>query len=130
MKRGEVIYNLSDLNNGEVIKLYSKNCDVLDNDVIDFYKILKENNDLYIVYKKKISEKEVIRFKKKIKSIYCKEYITELYSSFKLNALETSQLQVNENNKIRQGYSIEGEFENGYFFHYPNIVMNEREVIS
>lgn len=127
MADGEIIYSLNALADGGSVKIYSKSEDIFRNEKIEIYTIIKENLNLYLVFEKntRIDLNGCYYSKDKIVKIGVTEYKTKAIKPMGLTKAEIQTLKENsfEPGVIRKGYSLEGTFDNGLYFKYPNIVF-------
>jgi hypothetical protein len=127
MSDGEILYSLNSLADGDSIKVYSKSEDVFRNEKIEIYTITKEKQSLYLVFEKNTSVelKGGYYSKDKVVRIGVSEYNENKVKPMGLTKVELKALKENwfEDGLIRKGYSLEGTFDNGFDFKYPNIVI-------
>ncbi|MBO8160643.1 MAG: hypothetical protein H0Z24_03320 [Thermosipho sp. (in: Bacteria)] len=127
MSKGEVLYNLNNLQIGEKIKVYSSGTDMYGNESVDIYVIERMPDGLYASYRKKkgFDEETEISFSSKIKTIGT---ATEPAKTMGLTKAEQEAIQAAalEERLIRRNYSLIGELEDGLRFEYPNIIYVEK----
>jgi hypothetical protein len=128
---GEVLYNLDNLQEGEALKVYSKVEDLFNNEKTDIYTIIKEWECLYLIFSKNISlnGKKGYYTKDKVTQIGVSAFNADRYKEMNLTKAEIEALKNSsfEYNTIRRGYTLEGIFENGFTFKYPNIILVTKE---
>lgn len=127
MVNGEILYSLNALTDGESVKIYSKSEDIFRNEKIEIYTIIKENLNLYLVFEKNTSVDLTGGYysKDKVIKIGVTEFKTKTVKPMGLTKTELQTLKENsfEHGVIRKGYSLEGTFDNGLEFKYPNIIL-------
>jgi hypothetical protein len=131
---GEVLYNIDNLQEGEAIKIYSKAEDVFGNEKTDIYTLIKEWGNIYLIFAKKtsIDGKKGYYTKDKVTQVGVSEFKANKYVEMNLTKAEIEALKNTsfEHKLIRRGYTLEGEFENGFTFKYPNIILVTKEVLN
>lgn len=134
MVNGEVLYNIDSLQDGEAIKIYSKVEDLFNNEKTDIYTIKKEWGCLYLIFEKKTSldGKKGYYTKDKVTRLGVSAFKAAKYIEMNLNKAEIEALKDSafEHKIIRRGYTLEGEFENGFTFKYPNIILVTKEDLN
>ncbi|KZL91762.1 hypothetical protein CLMAG_35210 [Clostridium magnum DSM 2767] len=128
MVLGEIIFNLGSIQSGEEIQVYSKGEDLFRNEKIDIYTIGRgRDGGIYIKFDKKTSLDGVNGYssKENVAKIGVAAYTEDKWQEMNLSNSEIESLKHNsfENGIIRRGYALEGQFESGLHFKYPNIIM-------
>lgn len=131
---GEVLYNIDNLQEGEAIKIYSKAEDIFGNEKTDIYTIVKEWGNIYLIFAKKISTdgKKGYYTKDKVTQVGVSAFKHAKYVEMNLTKAEIESLKDTsfEHKLIRRGYTLEGKFENGFTFKYPNIILVTKEILT
>lgn len=128
MALGEIIFNLGSIQSGEEIQIYSKGEDLFRNEKIDIYTIGRGRDGcIYIKFVKKTSLDGTNEYssKENVVKIGVAAYTEDKWQQMNLSSSEIESLKHNsfENGIIRRGYALEGQFESGLHFKYPNVIM-------
>lgn len=129
MKKSDILFNLSTLKSGEKIKIYSEDKDLFKNEKIEVYTIEKGRDGLYVSYNHNGSfekgDHSNIAFKQKVAYIGTPVHSKIEIDSMKLTKAERDALRECrlELNIIKKGCPLEGCYEEGFFFSFPNIIQ-------
>ena len=128
MATGEILYNLGSVQSGEEIQIYSKGEDLFKNEKIDIYTIGRDKNgSIYIKFDKKTSIDGTSGYSstENVEKIGVGAYSKEQWETMNLSSAEIEALKHNsfEHGIIRRGFALEGQFESGFHFKYPNIIL-------
>lgn len=131
MHKGEILYNLSSVQSEEEIQIYSKGEDLFKNEKIDIYTIGRDKKgNIYIKFDKKTSLDGSSGYSgiENVLNIGVTTYSEDQWNKMNLSSSEIEVVKHNlfENGIIRRGYAVEGEFESGLHFKYPNIILVTR----
>lgn len=122
--KGEILYDLLELEEGQSIKIISSREDLFLNSKIEEYDIYKKDGCLYIKKIKNIGIDKSITFNEKIKDLKVSKYFIDKVNKTSLSSKEIELMCKNSREKyfIRKNYSVKGTFENNTSFDYRNII--------
>jgi hypothetical protein len=122
--KGEILYDLLELEEGQSIKIISSREDLFLNSKIEEYNIYKKDGCLYIKKIKNIGIDKSITFNEKIKDLKVSKYFIDKVNKTSLSSKEIELMCKNSREKyfIRKNYSVKGTFENNTSFDYRNII--------
>jgi hypothetical protein len=122
--KGEILYDLLELEEGQSIKIISSREDLFLNSKIEEYNIYKKDGCLYIKKIKNIGLNKSITFNEKIKDLKVSKYFIDKVNKTSLSSKEIELMCKNSREKyfIRKNYSVKGTFENNTSFDYRNII--------
>jgi len=122
--KGEILYDLLELEEGQEIKIISSREDLYLNFKIEDYILYKKDGCLYIKKTKNTGINKSISFNEKIKDLKVSKYFIDKLNKTSLSSKEVKLMCENSREKyfIRKNYAVKGTFENNTSFNYRNII--------